>query len=83
MIWITRDKEFINDLQQQNKKDFVIRLQKIGSQFAEQQIWWANITNPAIMTLQTAKPSFRTANATTLRTKPEFRPAKTARSGNS
>ena len=28
MIWITRDREFINDLQQQNRKDFVIGLEK-------------------------------------------------------
>ena len=28
MIWITRDREFIDGSQQQNRKDFVIRLQK-------------------------------------------------------
>ena len=28
MIWITRDREFIDDTQQQNREDFVIRLQK-------------------------------------------------------
>ena len=28
MIWITKDKEFINGLQQQNRKDFVNGLQK-------------------------------------------------------
>ena len=57
MIWITTDREFINDLQQQNKKDFVIGLQKMGYQCAEQQIWWAKITNPAIMTLQRQNPA--------------------------
>ena len=28
MIWITRDREFIDDSQQQKRKDFVIGLQK-------------------------------------------------------
>ena len=28
MIWIARDREFIDDSQQQNRKDFVIGLQK-------------------------------------------------------
>ena len=41
------------------------------------------IYKPCQHDITTAKPSFRTANATTLRTKPEFRPAKTATSGNS
>ena len=32
MIWITRDREFIDDSQQQNRKDFVIGLQKWAGQ---------------------------------------------------
>ena len=57
MIWITKDKEFINGLQQQNWKDFVNGLQKMGSQCAEQQIRWAKLTNPAIMTLKRQSPA--------------------------
>ena len=41
----------------------------------------SQIYKPCHHDITTAKPSFRTATATTLRTKPEFRPAKTANSG--
>ena len=58
MIWITRDKEFIDDSQQQKRKDFVIGLQKWApSVSAEQQIWLAKFTNPVIMTSQRQSPA--------------------------
>ena len=57
MVWITKDKTFINGLQRQNRKYFVNGLQKMGSQCAEQQIWWAKFTNPAIMTSQRQSPA--------------------------
>ena len=81
MIGITRDREFINDLQQQNRKDSVIGLQKWAPS-AQNNRSGGQIYKPWHHDITTAKPSFRTAIATTLRTKPEFRPAKAANPSN-
>ena len=45
MIWITRDREFIDDSQQQNRKDFVIGLQK-----------WA----PSVQNNKSVRPNIQT-----------------------
>ena len=67
MIWITRDREFIDDSQQQNKKDFVIGLQKWAPSVQNNKSG-GQIYNPCHHDITMAKPSFRTAIATTLRT---------------
>ena len=45
--WLTATKQ----------KGFYDRTSKMGSQCAEQQIWWAKFTNPAIMTSQRQSPA--------------------------
>ena len=45
--WLTATKQ----------KRFCDRTSKMGSQCAEQQIWWAKFTNPAIMTSQWQSPA--------------------------
>ena len=43
MIWITRDREFIDDSQQQNRKDFVIGLQKWDPSVQNNKSGWPNL----------------------------------------
>ena len=69
MIWITRDREFIDDSQQQNGKDFVIGLQN-GLPVCRTTNLVGQIYKPCHHDITTAKPSFRTAIAMTLRTNP-------------
>ena len=80
MIWITRDREFIDNPQQQTEKILWLDF-KNGLPVHRTTNLVGQIYKPCHHDITTAKPSFRTAIATTLRTKAEFRRAKTANSG--
>ena len=55
MIWITRDREFIDYSQQQNRKDFVIGLQKWAPSVQNNKSGGPNL-QPCHHDITTAKP---------------------------
>ena len=80
MIWITRDREFIGDSQQQNRKDFVIGLQKWAPSVQNNKSGWPNLqTLPSWH--HNGKAQLPDCHCDDTEDKPEFRPAKTANSG--
>ena len=80
MIWITKDREFIDDSQQQNRKYFMRGLQNRLPVCRTTNLV-GQITNPAIMTSQRQSPASGLPLRRHCGQKPEFRPAKTANSG--
>ena len=57
MIWITSDREFIDDSQPQNRKDFMIGLQKWAPSVQNNKSGGPNLQTPAIMTSQRQSPA--------------------------